>query len=548
MGVPGLFRNLTREIPMVSIKDQTFPYALFDFNCILYEALRCMPEPLAKNPNDYDVITHMVSYVSHMIRAMGPTRTVFLAIDGPVPMAKLVCQRKRRYKKVLEEKFKETLRERFGEPTRARSFDTTKLTPGTAFMDKLVARMRTFLPLSIPQQCSLILSDHHVPGEGEHKLVHFLRTIPWMERVCIYGLDADLIVLMLLTRRPNLCLARDPDPDKIGVQTPGYERLTILAVDDCRTQVITHMLGWNRDHGRTVRDFCCLTLFGGNDFVRALPSTSVRNGGLDTLIDAYTKAVSEHGDGYLTTESGALDWDMIQRWMNCLSETEDEQMKTNQYKRYRGRFRTYPIPQTVQEAFSQYEHMPFVHPQHPFYGPANAKCHSIDVRKPLLVWSERYRHTFELPDEPVVVEAYQASIQWCWEYYTKNVPPTWDYAYPFRASPLANWIRVHGFHTEKQVPIGKRTRPYDLLTQLTFVIPWVSSYLLPRSMQSMKRPVPIRMDYALVDKNIYAEPMLPPDDIETYEHAVRERVHTFTHLEKKRNRLFFRNQVLSPSK
>lgn len=548
MGVPGLFRTLANDIPITSVKNRTFPYILFDFNCILYEALRCMPEELANHPTDFHVITQMVSYVSQMIRAMGPTRTVYLAIDGPVPMAKLVCQRSRRYKKVLEDRYKEKLRDRFGEHgDKPRSFDTTKLTPGTAFMDKLVSRMRTFLPLAVPNTCSIILSDHHVPGEGEHKLMHFLHTIPWGERVCIYGLDADLIVLTLLSRRTHLYLARDPDPEKISAQTPGYERLTILSVDDCRTQVLTRMIGWSRDHGRVVRDFCLLSLFGGNDFIRALPTTSIRSGGLDRLIDAYLKSVAEPDDSYLIEENGnAIDWRVVQRFVQCIAETEDEQMKANQYKQFRGRFRTYPIPQNVQEAFVQYEHMPFVHPQHPFYHHAQAASHAIDVRKPFDVWSNRYGRVFDLPtNRGDVVKAYQASIRWCWLYYTQNTPPTWDFFYPYRAAPLANWIRDVGWEFKTPSWIGSRVKPYEPLVQLAFVVPWKCSYLLPRCMQTLKSPVSIRIDYALAEKSIYAEPILPSENIETYENIVRERFAAFDPLEKKRNRLFVRHQVLS---
>lgn len=547
MGVPGLFRTIANDVPINSIKTQTFPYILFDFNCVLYEALRCMPEEIANHPSDYNVITHMVSYVSHMIRAMGPTRTVYLAIDGPVPMAKLVCQRSRRYKKVVEDRYKEKLRERFGEELgQIRPFDTTKLTPGTAFMDKLVSRLRTFLPLSVPNTCSIILSDHHVSGEGEHKLMKFMQKVPWGEKVCIYGLDADLIILTLLSRRTHLYLARDPDPDKINAQTPGYERLTFLSVDDCRTEVLTRMVGWTRDHGRVVRDFCLLSLFGGNDFIRALPTTSIRSGGLDRLIDAYMKSVVEPDDSYLTEEDGdSINWHIVQRFVNCISETEDEQMKTNQYKQLRGRFRTYPIPQSVQEAFTQYEHMPFVHPQHPFYHHAKAAFHAIDVRKPFDTWSNRYANVFELPKKEDVVKAYQASVRWCWMYYTQNSPPTWDFYYPYRAPPLANWIRDIGFEKEKPCWIGMRTKPFGPLVQLAFVVPWKASYLLPRTMRTIKRPVLIRIDYTLAEKTIYAEPIIPPEDIYTYEQMVNEQLPTFDTLEKKRNFLFAREQTLS---
>jgi len=202
MGIPyyvaSLIRNhkhIQKNIGNGKVKTDVFAV---DFNCFIHHALK------AENP-----IGSIVVALHELVTQVVDAKQVYIAFDGLVPYAKMVQQRYRRMRR-----------------QDAGPFDRHQISPGTPFMKELADTLRFVFR-------DMIVSDTLEPGEGEHKIFTWLRTLPKDERkdVCIYGLDADLVVIALAqSHLANIHLLRETE--ERGVSALSISELEkVLPVD-----------------------------------------------------------------------------------------------------------------------------------------------------------------------------------------------------------------------------------------------------------------------------------------------------------------------------
>ena len=171
MGIPFYYATLIRNHSGITrtVHDIVDVDVLgIDFNCLIHRYL-----------DSEDPIKSVLNALDHILKHICRSKKVFIAFDGLVPYAKIVQQRYRRF--------------RIKEPD---VFDRNQISPNTPYMQMLEKELRTKFP-------EVHVSPTQEPGEGEHKLFQEIKKLPEADRksVCIYGLDADLILLSLFNNQ-----------------------------------------------------------------------------------------------------------------------------------------------------------------------------------------------------------------------------------------------------------------------------------------------------------------------------------------------------------
>jgi 5'-3' exonuclease len=303
MGIPSYYKRLSKGIKSLVVhhrNDGSFKAGalLFDFNCMIYQVIRSptlRPFPGTNHPEagqwETDVCQAVVDYTVKVWKEVGKPKTVFLGLDGVVPMAKIRQQRMRRFKSIWTANEEKARGLRDGNKIH---WDTNAITPGTAFMEKLGARLG-----ELCRTQNWTLSDTNESGEGEQKCMRFWRGLgPIDGNIVIYGLDADLILLCLLTQQltgrknPVWCIRETAEWE--GGKDKGlaeFMRMSIDVLHDALVDKNMNPLQWTLDYVSAMS-------FLGNDFVPHSMTLKIRDGGHELLVRALK---SLHAEGKTLT-------------------------------------------------------------------------------------------------------------------------------------------------------------------------------------------------------------------------------------------------------
>ena len=383
MGIPFYFMSLIKAHKGIvqTVKRHT-PLQVdvlgIDFNCLIHRYLQ-------DNQPVESVVQALATILEHTCKA----KQVIIALDGLVPYAKIVQQRYRR----------------MAIKTETSDFDRTQISPDTPYMRELEAALKSKFP-------SAIFTGTQDPGEGEHKLIAELKHVPATQRrsICIYGLDADLILISLQNHKLSLphsmYLLRESSEFNDSSNVAQFSTLSVWK--------LLQQLPLELDQYMALSMICF-----GNDFMPNLAMFSLREGGYDRALHMY----SESGRPDLTTVQGR-----------------------RQFLEYAGKKELEVLSERISLRKRPEEKAILGQNMSQKYG-----VHVLDG----------------IRDMKPVVDAFWKTFHWTHSYFYNNLTTNWGWVYPYADAPLICDILKY----QESPAIGPASLNFTISDQLSFILP-----------------------------------------------------------------------------
>jgi len=525
MGVPKFYRWVSERYPLINQQigsDVQFLAAIdnmyLDMNGIIHTCTHPNDEDVSAKLSLKDMVLGMFSYIDRMVHIVRPQKVLMLAVDGCAPRAKMNQQRSRRFASAKERREAIERAVKAGELSEEEvkeKFDSNCITPGTEFMEAVSRHFQYFIRMKIKEdplwrKLKIIYSGHDVPGEGEHKILEYIRHTRMQPgydpntRHCLCGLDADLIMLGLASHEPHFVLLREEVDftggrgGKIGgsqstkevkkqVQQDRWELLHISALRQYLDLEYSSLdLPFEYNLERVIDDWVLLIMLMGNDFLPHLPSLAIAEGGLDDLIHQYKTVLPTLG-GYITDDA-KVHFERLEKVLDILSLKEEEVFmeRKKRFERDSRRDRAEKQRQTrirvLMEADGEIDDDDDEEEvQQVFSAPFKEYAREQGIVTSSSTFKEKYygeKFGVSLENEEVLnrlIQEYVRGIKWCFEYYYQGVP-SWTWFFPFHYAPLASDLKNLDA-IETPLSMG---RPFKPFTQLLSCLPADSAQFLPK--------------------------------------------------------------------
>lgn len=369
MGIPSYFSNILKKYNNIIKKKVSNINDLYiDANSIIYKSYNNFFYTNKKDEIELFIINETISYIEYLIKNINPIDNVIIAFDGVVPLAKMKQQRERRFKSFFLEELLKNSNENNENNDRVK-WDKTQITPGTDFMNLICNVINNHINntnLNCRKELNIYLSSSNEYGEGEHKIFELIEQnnkIKLKNRnICIYGLDADLLVLSLLHQNEynNIYLFREFEDymnefivnkrEKFNIDTCDNKNIInefiFIEISKFKIGLFNNIKDYltkksiislekkykNDLQEKLIKDYVFLTFFLGNDFMPHIPCLNIRSDGIEHLINYYSIYLDNNKELLLITNSNnsnsnnniKIKWKNLKKLLGIIKEDEKD--------------------------------------------------------------------------------------------------------------------------------------------------------------------------------------------------------------------------------
>lgn len=411
-------------------------------------------------------ITQLCKEICHKIdvsrKYVKPKKRLILCVDGIAGLGKMNQQRQRRF--------------RAAQTNKDMDFDPNGFTPGTELMDYLTRYIDGYIKTMVStnpewQDLEIIFSNEKVAGEGEHKIMQYIKKLdkPY-ETFCIYGLDADLIMLGMLLPVHHVYIFREMEYDVfhvLDIESFQKSLLQLLrwekeekmeSTNENGDVIVTTKKNAQFSSKRAIYDFVLLCFLVGNDFLPTIPSMAILDGTIDIILQMYRRIGATYGHmtkEHPTTKKITFRMEALKYFLMELSKTEKSLLE----KKYNEGQSFFPDPLVMQ----------------------NLKVDTDSGKMELDFENYKkdyYKKKFDMDISQIkeLVHLYLDGMTWVINYYVHEIPDwLWFFRYlyaPFLSDMIEHMDDYHPCEFPKHEPV-------DPFLQLLVVMPPACKNLLP---------------------------------------------------------------------
>lgn len=392
----------------------------------------------------------VVRTLEELVSIVKPRKTLVLAIDGVAPASKINQQRQRRFRSAMTE-------------IPNGGFNPISITPGTTFMDSLSTYIDWYVKKRMSesevwQRLDIIFSTEKQPGEGEHKLIQYIRKYGKDEETfCINALDADLVMLSLATFKPKFYLLRDEQYSR------DYD-YSFVDIRELRSELEKNLFWEGCNTNYLIKDFILICFLCGNDFLPNIPSVSIIENGLDTMINIYSKTAK-----HIVDSENKIIFPVFKEFLARIGDCEEGMIIQRIINKAEY------IPDPMLEKYSTVSYFSLADEE-------------TSESKPIVNFDMAgYKAEYYTKKgiSPASMHSYLTGCQWVFTYYLDGVKD-WTWLYPYNYAPFAKDISVsiEDGYLPPELGSKEAISPFE---QLLCVIPPKCAYLLPKPLDFLIR-------------------------------------------------------------